>query len=98
MKAQIASLLDKNMQNSSQNTNCNNTNHETNNNITINIHAFGRENIEHIDKKDILSCIGCVYKSIPSLVQKIHFDPEHPENHIGELRPPKTPPNGGGHM
>jgi hypothetical protein len=91
LRAQVASLLDKNMQTSSH-TNCNNTNIETNNNnITIHIHAFGRENIEHIEKKDILSCIGHVYKSIPSLLQKIHFDPEHPENHNIKITNKKLP-------
>ena len=92
LRAQVAFLLDKNMQTSSQNTNCNNTNNQTNNNnITININAFGRENTEHIDDKAILSCIGRVYKSIPALLEKIHFDPEHPENHNIKITNKKLP-------
>jgi hypothetical protein len=92
LRAQVAFLLDKNMQTSSQNTNCNNTNNiETNNNITININAFGSENTEHIDDKAILACIGRVYKSIPSLLEKIHFDPEHPENHNIKITNKKLP-------
>ena len=91
LRAQVASLLDKTMQTSSQNTNCNNTSIDTNNNITININAFGRENTEHIDNKAILACLGLVYKSIPSLLEKIHFDPEHPENHTIKITNKKLP-------
>ena len=70
-------------------TNCNNTNNiETQQNITININSFGNENTDYIDDKAILECISRVYKSIPALLEKIHFDPKHP---IGGLRPPKTP-------
>lgn len=87
LKAQVAFLLDKNM---SQNTNCNNQTNN-NNNITININAFGKENTEHIDDKAILSCIGRVYKSIPALLEKIHFDPEHPENHNIKITNKKLP-------
>ena len=99
LKAQMSLLLDKYAQtNISQNTstsstNCNNsTNIETQqNNITININAFGNENMDYIDDKSILSCIDRVYKSIPSLLEKIHFDPEHPENHNIKITNKKLP-------
>lgn len=77
LKSQVAILLDK------QATSVQTTNNisQTNNNITININAFGNENTDYIDSKSIIACIGRVYKSIPSLLEKIHFDPKHPENH-----------------
>ena len=89
LRAQVAILLDKHMQ-PSQNTNCNIDN-QTNNNITININAFGSENTDYIDDKAILACIGRVYKSIPTLLQKLYFDPEHPENHNIKITNKKLP-------
>ena len=92
MKAQIAMLLDK-QASPSPATNNNNSKieNQTNNNITININAFGNENTDYIDNKAILSCISKVYKSIPSLLEKIHFDPIHPENHNIKITNKKLP-------
>ena len=90
MKAQIAMLLDKH---AGSTTNCNNstnTSIETQN-ITININAFGNENTDYLDDKAILACIGRVYKSIPALLEKIHFDPKHPENHNIKITNKKLP-------
>lgn len=87
MKSQIAMLLDKH----AATTTNNNTNHIETQNITININAFGNENTEYLDDKAILACIGRVYKSIPSLLEKIHFDPKHPENHNIKITNKKLP-------
>jgi hypothetical protein len=87
MKAQIAMLLDKHANPSVQTTNIDNQT----NNITININAFGKENTDYLDDKAILACIGRVYKSIPSLLEKIHFDPKHPENHNIKITNKKLP-------
>ena len=70
MKAQIALLLEKH---AGPSTNCNNTNIETQQNIIININSFGNENTDYIDDKAILACISRVYKSIPALLEKIHY-------------------------
>jgi hypothetical protein len=86
LRAQIAILLD----NQSQKTINTNQNIETQN-ITININAFGNENTDYLDDKDIIACIGRVYKSIPSLLEKIHFDPKHPENHNIKITNKKLP-------
>jgi hypothetical protein len=68
------------------------TNHiESQQNINININAFGNENTDYIDEKAILGCINRVYKSIPSLLAKIHFDPKHPENHNIKITNKKLP-------
>lgn len=49
------------------------------NNIIIN--CFGNENLDYITDKVILHCMEKIYGSIPLLIEKIHFDPYHPENH-----------------
>jgi hypothetical protein len=91
LRSQISLLLDK--LESPHNTTHNNTNIESqlNNNITININAFGNENTEYLDDKTVLQCIDRVYKSIPALLQKIHFDPKHPENHNIKITNKKLP-------
>lgn len=59
-------------------------NNTTNNNIDtqniININCFRNENMDYITDKVILQCISKVYGSIPMILERIHFDPEHPEN------------------
>jgi hypothetical protein len=89
MKAQIAMLLDKHA-GTTNNNNTTNNNIETQN-INIIIKAFGNENTDYIDNKAILSCISKVYKSIPTLLEKIHFDPNHPENHNIKITNKKLP-------
>jgi hypothetical protein len=99
MKAQITLLLDKhagagtttNLSGSGTTNNTNSHNIKTQQNIIININAFGNENTDYIDEKAIISCIGLVYKSIPSLLEKIHFDPKHPENHNIKITNKKLP-------
>jgi hypothetical protein len=88
MKTQIAMLLDKH---ATTTTNHNTNNIETQNINIININAFGNENTDYLDDKAILACIGRVYKSIPSLLEKIHFDPQHPENHNIKITNKKLP-------
>ena len=89
MKAQIAMLLDKHAGTTNNTTNTNNI--ETQQNINININSFGNENTDYIDNKAILACISKIYKSIPSLLEKIHFDPKHPENHNIKITNKKLP-------
>lgn len=94
LKAQIESILEKgsavtpapsNMQHiETQNI-------ETQNNITININAFGQENVEYLSNNAIADCINRVYKSIPAIIRHIHFDPNHPENHNVKITNKKLP-------
>ena len=92
LRAQIALLLDKySTGNTTTNSHNNSNNKIENQNITININAFGNENLDYIDDKAITECISRVYKSIPSLLEKIHFDPEHPENHNIKITNKKLP-------
>jgi hypothetical protein len=88
MTVQINKILEKN---AGTINNTNNTNIETQNINIININAFGNENTDYIDDNAILTCIGRVYKSIPSLLEKIHFDPKHPENHNIKITNKKLP-------
>ena len=87
MKEQINKILEKHAGTTNNHTN----NIETQNINIININAFGNENTDYIDDKAILACIGRVYKSIPSLLEKIHFDPKHPENHNIKITNKKLP-------
>ena len=90
MKAQIAMLLDKHST-STTNSHNNTNSHNTHQNITININAFGNENTDYLDDKALRSCIDRVYKSIPCLLEKLHFDPKHPENHNIKITNKKLP-------
>ena len=55
---------------------------ETQNNIhnNITIQYFGNESMDHVSQKDNLDAICRIYNSIPAIIEKIHFDPKHPEN------------------
>jgi hypothetical protein len=69
---------------------------QTNNNIEnqtnhIIINCFGNENLDYITDKVVLHCMSKIYGSIPLLIEKIHFDPEHPENHNVQIPNKKLP-------
>ena len=58
----------------------------------ININCFGNENLDYIKDTDIFDCINKKYSSIiPLLIEKIHFDPEHPENNNVQIPNKKLP-------
>jgi len=61
--------------------NTNNIDTQNNNNLNIQINAFGCENLEHITDAFKLKCLKQIYKSIPEMVVKIHFNTKYPENH-----------------
>ena len=65
------------------NTTNNNTtnNNTTNNNITINLNTHGKENIDYLSQTDLMKSVSRVFKSVPDLIWKIYFNPNHPENH-----------------
>ena len=53
-----------------------------NNNNTIIINAFGKENLDYINKEYIHDLIReGPYGSIRKLIKYIHFNPDHKENH-----------------
>ena len=61
------------------NTN-NNTNNTINTNNIINIKNLGDENINHLKNVDFAGMLKGIYNAVPKLIEKIHFDPDHPEN------------------
>jgi hypothetical protein len=84
MEEEIKKLkLNQNSQNS-QNSQINQTNNNITNNITnnntININNYGDENLKHLRSKDFANLLSGIYSAVPKLIEKIHFDPEHPEN------------------
>ena len=60
----------------------NNTNSHNNivNNNTININNYGDENLKYLSNKDFAKLLDGIYNAVPKLIEKIHFDPNHPEN------------------
>jgi hypothetical protein len=56
-----------------------------NNNVTINVNAFGHENTDHISENRMLKYISHIHSSIPMLVKYIYCDPKHPENHTVKI-------------
>ena len=54
----------------------------TTNNLTVNITLPYREtNHNFLTDKDYLRCLNRMIMSVPRLIERIHFDPKHPENH-----------------
>lgn len=90
LRKQLSEILDK--QTNTPITNIENQqNIETQNNVNIHINAFGHENMEYITEKVIIHCLNNVYNSVPLLIERIHFDPEHPENHNIRITNKKLP-------
>ena len=79
MKKEIEDLKKcKNGNITNNNSNNNITNHTTNN--TININNYGNEDLKHLRNKDFAKLLDGIYNAVPKLIEKIHFDPKHPEN------------------
>ena len=88
-----------NNDNSVTNMNIDNSIHTTNNttnNITVNLVHFGNENVQHLLEDTafmdrVLKIAGAAKtaddkaKVAPMIVQRVHFDPEHPENQTIKL-------------
>ena len=55
----------------------------TQNNIhnTINILAYNNTDLSHLTDKDYLKCLKHSNFCIPQLIERIHFNPQKPENH-----------------
>ena len=103
IKRQIAELMEKYetlstnittmapTTNNNNTTNNNTTNIGTQNNVNIHINAFGKENLDYITDGILNNCVNRVFESIPTLIEKIHFDPAHPENHTIKIPNKKLP-------
>ncbi len=62
-----------------------------NNNLNIQINAFGCEDLEHITDAFKIKCLKQIYKSIPEMVIKIHFNTQLPENRNVRIPNKKLP-------
>jgi hypothetical protein len=103
LRTQVAMLLEAHASEGNTHTSGNQTNNienQTNNNIdnqttnnTINIHinAFGKENTDYLDDQAIVECIDRIFNSVPAILKRIHFDPDHPENHNIKITNKKLP-------
>ena len=76
-------------------TNNNTTNNNTTNNqnkiINININNFGNENTKYLRKDYLNNLLEKAFTAIPKLIEKIHFNPKHPENHNIKITNKKEP-------
>lgn len=84
MKKQIEYLLE-------QRGNMQTIGTQNNHNINIQINAFGHENTEYITDNLYHNCICRIYDSIPCLIEQVHFNPKHPENHNVKITNKKLP-------
>ena len=89
--SQVAIPVQSQTINNNQNTINSHNKNTTNNNININIHSFGNENLDYLNDSTIEGCINRVYDSIPHLIKTIHFHPKHPENHNIKVTNKKLP-------
>ena len=80
MKKQIEELKNLKIQTQKNTTNNNTTNNNINNSKNIIINNYGNENLKHLRSKDFANLLDGIYSAVPKLIEKIHFDPEHPEN------------------
>ena len=98
LKDQVEDLLielSKKTPNGTEITNniTNNTNNTTNQNKIINIHInnYGNENIKYLEGDYLNNLLESAFTSIPKLIEKIHFNPSHPENHNIKITNKKEP-------
>lgn len=69
----------QNAENIQNNTNCNNKINNIHNEIKI--IAYGKEDLSHILENDYKMILNKGLKSVPALVEYIHFNKSKPENH-----------------
>jgi hypothetical protein len=82
LRKQVEALLGKSSKNTTTNGNIKTQNNIENQNVHIVVNSFGHENIEHLTDQIICKLIKTApFTSVPQLIEKIHFDPDHPENH-----------------
>ena len=62
------------------NTTIINNDNSTTNVINITL-PYRQTNHDFLSDKDYIRCINRMIMSVPNLIKRIHFNPEHPENH-----------------
>ena len=91
-----SSLINNTTNNNTNNNTTNpNTSHNNSNNndnsINIHINNYGSENMDYIKKGELTKLLTGAFHAIPKLIEKIHFHPEHPENHNIKITNKKEP-------
>ena len=69
------------IQKSNKSLNIDTLNNTNNNYIMVKLNSFSNTDYSHIKDEDYLECIRRGNMGIPFLIEKIHFNPEKPENH-----------------
>jgi len=80
MKLEIEELKTKSTTTNNITNTINTNNNTINTNNIINIKNLGDENINHLKNVDFAGMLKGIYNAVPKLIEKIHFDPNHPEN------------------
>ena len=65
--------------------------HIQNQQINIHINNYGRENIDYISNDTVQKLLNMPYTAVPKILEDIHFNPEHPENHNIRITNRKLP-------
>ncbi len=82
LKKELKEELKKEFKNNIINNTINNTtNNNTINNNTINIVAYGKEDMSIINKEDLKSIFKNGSHSIQKILKLVNFNKDHPENH-----------------
>ena len=63
-----------------QNNNTTN-NTQINNNVTVNILPYEQTDVSHLTDRDYQRAFNRASMCVPQILEKIHFDPEKPQNH-----------------
>jgi len=63
------------------NNTTNNNNTQINNNVTVNILPYEHTDISHLTDRDYQTAFNRAAMCVPKILEKIHFDPEKPQNH-----------------
>jgi len=66
-------------------------NNTTIENVSIHINAFGEEDLSYLTDRIITRCVDRIYKSVPAIVELIHFDPSKPQNNNIKITNKKLP-------
>ena len=93
---QLSEQNNKILNTNSNNTNTNNNNKTLNNNSNnvtqhITINNYGEENLKCLTEAYLTKLIKGAFTAIPKLIEKIHFNPEYPENQNIKITNKKEP-------
>ena len=81
LKDRIEDILIELTRNGLNTTNNNTTNNHNTIHNTININNYGNENTDYLKSDYLNNLLQGAFTAIPKLIENIHFNPKHPENH-----------------